>query len=274
MSGINYKKLSLELQKIVLDVFFGRMKKKFPLDKLKQAYILAKKAYPKWYIDEVEEDLNNLCSIFKKSGVKVLRPDASNVGKTFKTTYWSGISNNVYNARDLYLVIGNHLIESPSPVHWRFFEKDGYKKIFYKYLKNGFHWINPPNPEINYKIFTPINELETKEKKFYKKLTKGLTEKLHKLSDKEILFEGANTLRIGKDLLYLNSISGNTKGYYWLKKILSGTYNVHQTKKIYKSSHIDSTVMCLKPGVVLLNSVRVNQKNCPSIFKKMEKNLS
>ena len=26
-------------------------------------------------------------------------------------------------------------------------------------------------------------------KKFYKKLTKGLTEKLHKLSDKEILFE-------------------------------------------------------------------------------------
>ncbi len=251
--------------------FFWKNEKKISSSKFKQAYILAKKAYPKWYIDEVEEDLNNLCNIFKKSGVKVLRPDSSNVGKTIKTTYWSGITNNVYNARDLYLVIGNHLIESPSPVHWRFFEKDGYKEIFYKYLKNGFHWINPPNPVINYKIFTPINELETKEKKFYKKLTKGLTEKLHKLSDKEILFEGANTLRIGKDLLYLNSISGNTKGYYWLKKILSGTYNVHQTKKIYKSSHIDSTVMCLKPGVVLLNSVRVNQKNCPSIFKKWKK---
>ena len=99
------------------------MKKKISSNRFKQAYILAKKAYPKWYIDEVEEDLNNLCNIFKKSGVKVLRPDSSNVGKTIKTTYWSGITNNVYNARDLYLVIGNHLIESPSPVHWRFLRK-------------------------------------------------------------------------------------------------------------------------------------------------------
>jgi len=29
--------------------------------------------------------------------------------------------------------------------------------------------------------------------------------------------------------------------------------------------------MCLKPGVVLLNSVRVNKKNCPTIFKKWKK---
>ena len=251
--------------------FFWKKNKKITETKIKKALKIAKQAYPKWYIDEVEEDLSDLCSIFKKSGVKVLRPDPSNVGKIFKTTNWSGVSNNVYNARDLYLVVGNHLIESPSPVHWRFFEKDAYKKIFYKYLKNGFKWINPPSPEINYKIFTPINELETKEKKFYKKLTKGLPDKLHQLSDKEILFEAANTLRIGKDLLYLNSISGNTKGYNWLKNCLSNTYNVHQTKKIYKSSHIDSTVMCLKPGVVLLNSVRVNKKNCPTIFNKWKK---
>ena len=138
-------------------------------------------------------------------------------------------------------------------------------------MDNGFTWINPPNPEIDYKIFTKLKDLNTKEKKYYKKLTKGLIEKLHKLSDKEILFEAANTLRIGKDLLYLNSISGNQKGFLWLKKNLSGIYNVHQTKKIYRSSHIDSTVMCLRPGVVLLNSVRVNKNNCPSIFKKWKK---
>ena len=46
---------------------------------------------------------------------------------------------------------------------------------------------------------------------------------------------------------------------------------MHQTKKIYKSSHIDSTVMCLKPGVVLLNSVRVNQKIAHQFLKNGKK---
>ena len=29
--------------------------------------------------------------------------------------------------------------------------------------------------------------------------------------------------------------------------------------------------MCLKPGVVLLNSIRVNKRNCPKIFNKWKK---
>ena len=251
--------------------FFWNEKFNQNQNKIDTARKLAQKAYPKWYIEEVEEDLEDLCKILKKFNVRVLRPDPSNVGKIFRTPYWGGITNNLYNARDLYLVIGNHLIESPSPIHSRFFEKDGFKDIFYKYLENGFTWINSPSPRLNYRIFYPLKSLKNKEKIEYKKLTKGLIEKLHKLSNQEILFESANTLRIGKDLLYLNSISGNSKGYEWLKKNLSSKYNVHQTKNLYKSSHIDSTVMCLKPGVVLLNSARVNKKNCPNIFKKWKK---
>ena len=68
---------------------------------IEKAKKLAKQAYPKWYIDEVEEDLMDLCKIFKKFYVKVLRPDTSSVGKEFKNPYYSGITNNVYNARDL-----------------------------------------------------------------------------------------------------------------------------------------------------------------------------
>ena len=206
--------------------------------KIDLALKLSKQAFPKWYIDEVEEDLEDLCKIFKSFNIRILRPNPINVGKIFKTPDWNGVTNNVYNARDLYLVVGNHLIESPSPVSWRFFEKDGFKEIFYKYLKNGFTWINAPNPTLNCKIFTPIKKLKSKEQKFYNKLTKGLTEKLHKLSNKEILFEAANTLRLGKDLLYLNSISGNSKGYEWLKNNLSPNYNVHQTKELYKSINV------------------------------------
>mgnify|MGYP001422711434 CR=1 FL=1 len=76
---------------------------------------------------------------------------------------------------------------------------------------------------------------------------------------------------MGRDLLYLVSSSGNKLGAQWLQSVVGKDYRVHTTEDIYRSSHIDSTVMCLKPGLVLLNSARVNEKNCPKIFDKWEK---
>ena len=111
----------------------------------------------------------------------------------------------------------------------------------------------------------------TQEDKEYQKLTDGRIEKLHNLTEKEILFEAANTVRMGRDILYLISSSGNEIGAQWLQSILGNDYRVHTTRDIYRSSHIDSTILCLRPGLVLLNSTRVNEKNCPKIFKKWDK---
>jgi glycine amidinotransferase/scyllo-inosamine-4-phosphate amidinotransferase 1 len=60
-------------------------------------------------------------------------------------------------------------------------------------------------------------------------------------------------------------------GAKWLQSILGEQYRVHITKDIYRSSHIDSTIMCLKPGLVMLNSARVKEKNCPDIFYKWDR---
>ena len=105
----------------------------------------------------------------------------------------------------------------------------------------------------------------------YRELTKGRLEKLHKLSEEEILFEAANTVRMGTDILYLVSSAGNLLGAKWLQSVLGSDYRVHTTSEIYRSGHIDSTVLCLKPGLVLLNSTRVNEQNCPKIFDRWDK---
>ena len=105
----------------------------------------------------------------------------------------------------------------------------------------------------------------------HQKLTGGRLEELHKLTEDEILFEAANTVRMGRDLLYLVSCSGNHMGAKWLQNILGDDYKIHITEDLYRSSHIDSTVMCLKPGLVLLNNARVKEENCPSIFEKWDK---
>ena len=237
---------------------------------------LANEAYPKWFLDEVEEDLDNLANTLKNFGAKVFRPTVYDLQETYSTPHWISNSNNIYNTRDLNLVVGNNLIESPSYLRSRYFESSGLYDIWYEnYFDDGFTWIAAPKPLLKEKVLLPYyekgKEKLTSEDLKHKELTKGRLEILHKLSEKEILFEAANTLRMGKDLLYLVSSSGNEKGAKWLQSVLGKDYNVHITRDIYRSSHIDSTLMCLRPGLILLNSARVNEKNCPEMFKNWDK---
>ncbi len=243
---------------------------------LEEAKKLAKDATPEWLYQEVEEDLDGLADALKKLGAIVHRPENFNLNEVYSSPDWNSTSNNIYNTRDLNLIVGNKVIESPSHQKNRFYETTALYPILYEYFKAGFQWIAGPKPLLNYESSLPYfrdeNERElTDEDVKYKKLTKGRLETLHKLAEKEILFEAANTVRMGRDLLYLVSSSGNKLGAQWLQSVVGKDYRVHTTEDIYRSSHIDSTVMCLKPGLVLLNSARVNEKNCPKIFDKWDK---
>ncbi len=246
-----------------------------PEDVQIQAYSLAKQAFPQWFLDEISEDLDGLCSVLKQCGVTVHRPKSYDLSKMYSTPFWSSTSNNAYNARDLYLVVGNTVVESPSHLRCRYFEATALYPILYSYFDTGFRWIAAPKPKLIGDTLTPYYRDEygklSEEDMRYKELTSGRVEKLHQLTEDEILFEAANTLRMGKDLLYLVSSSGNYRGAKWLQSVLGEEYTVHTTDEIYRSSHIDSTVLCLKPGLVMLNSIRVNEKNCPSIFSKWDK---
>jgi N-dimethylarginine dimethylaminohydrolase len=88
--------------------------------------------------------------------------------------------------------------------------------------------------------------------------------------NKEILFDAPNVVRLGKDLLYQVSNSGNEKGGEWLQSMFP-EYNVHVEKDAYSGAHFDSTVIPLRPGLVLLNGHRCSKDNYPEIFKKWDK---
>ena len=242
----------------------------------KEALDLCKQATPKRILDETNEDLEALSNVLQDYGAKVYRPNIHNFSKIYSSPFWSSNGNNIYNVRDLNLVIGNYVIESPSHNISRYYEGSMLYDIWYKYFEEGFKWISAPKPILKTNPSEPYfrdekNQKLTDEDLKHKELTKGRTEKLHKLAENEILFEAANTLRMGKDLLYLVSSSGNFKGAKWLQSILKNEYNVHTTDKLYRASHIDSTVFCLKPGLVLFNSKRASKDNIPNIFKKWDK---
>lgn len=241
-----------------------------------KAYALAKEAYPQWFLDEVNEDLDGLCEVLKRYGSKVYRPQVHDISKMYATPFWFSTGNNVYNVRDLHLVVGNTVIESPSMIKSRYFEATAIYPIWYKYMEEGFRWICGPKPKLTGDVIIPYYRDKnarkiTKEDIRYQQLTDGRIEELHKVTENEILFEAATVLRMGKDLLYLVSSAGNYLGAKWLQNVLGDDYKVHITEEIYRSSHIDSTLMCLKAGLVLINSIRVNKKSLPRIFDKWDK---
>lgn len=84
-----------------------------------------------------------------------------------------------------------------------------------------------------------------------------------------MVLDAANVCRLGDTWLYLESYSGNRAAYDWLCD------QFPQIKielcNFYSGVHIDSTVVPIREGLVLLNSSRVNDSNCPRVFDSWEK---
>jgi glycine amidinotransferase len=231
----------------------------------------AKKAYPRWYIDEVAEDLEGLCGIFRQAGVSVIRPNWSEASSRFDTPNWTAAGFDIYNVRDLHIVFGDTLVVSAPSSRFRLFESYAFHEIFYQhFFEEGFRWVSAPLPrlrgEYRHEIRRPSSELEKTEDALHERLSGGLGETFHYLDEDEIIFDAANIIRVDRDVLFLVSSTGNRKAATWLTNVLGADYRVHVTNA-YRSSHLDSTILPLRPGAVLMNGARVNEATCPTVFE-------
>ena len=90
-------------------------------------------------------------------------------------------------------------------------------------------------------------------------------------NDPDAKFDAANICRLGRDILYLISESGNLAGAHWLQRILGEKHKVHILDNIYSGVHIDSTISPIREGLVVLNGDRVSEDNLPDVFKHWDK---
>lgn len=85
-----------------------------------------------------------------------------------------------------------------------------------------------------------------------------------------MVLDAANVLRLGPDkMLFLESSSGNRLAYDWLCEQLPDV--TIELCNFYAGVHIDSTIVPLREGLVMLNASRVNTSNCPRVFDDWEK---
>jgi glycine amidinotransferase/scyllo-inosamine-4-phosphate amidinotransferase 1 len=78
------------------------------------------------------------------------------------------------------------------------------------------------------------------------------------------VLDAANVCRLGDKMLYLESASGNKKAYNWLCEQFPNV--AIELCNFYAGVHIDSTIVPLREGLVMLNASRVNFDNVPRVF--------
>jgi hypothetical protein len=210
--------------------------------------------HEQWVLDEGQEDLDRLADTLTGLGVKVHRPKVLDHTKEFSTPEWKTTGWYNFCPRDLLLPLDNMIIDCPSPMRSRYFETRAYNDYLYEQMKDGTQWICAPKPILEDSGF----QLEH---------LKDAT-----LLNNEIAFDAPNVVRIGKDLLCQISNSGNKLGFEWLNTILAPKgYRIHLAEKIYSYAHFDSTILPLRPGLVLFNADRVTPDNYPKIFESWDK---
>ena len=76
--------------------------------------------------------------------------------------------------------------------------------------------------------------------------------------------DAANVCRLGDKMLYLESASGNQKAYRWLCEQFPDV--TIELCNFYAGVHIDSTIVPLREGLVMLNGHRVSFDTVPRVF--------
>jgi N-dimethylarginine dimethylaminohydrolase len=206
--------------------------------------------FPNKIIEETEEDLNKFVQVLTDLGVTVRRPQTWPHEAGFSTIHWESQGYYNYCPRDIMMVIGDQIIETPNVIRSRAQEAFSYRKLLMEYMESGARWYSAPKPMLLDTLFQGVD------------LTRPTPR------NDEPAFDAANVLRLGQDLIYLVSATGNELGGRWLQTILGDKFRVHFLKDVYYGSHIDSTLVALRPGLLLCNPTRVNNDTLPKVLKQ------
>lgn len=92
---------------------------------------------------------------------------------------------------------------------------------------------------------------------------------IHMPRDQGMIMDAANVCRLGDDWLYLLSRSGNQAALDWLRQTLPGV-RIHACD-FYQGIHIDSTIVPVREGLVVINSERVSPDTVPECLQHWDK---
>ncbi len=231
------------------------------LDELSKIMETQRLAYPKSFIQAAKKSLDEFVHILESEGVVVRRPDVMDFSASYSTPSWKILNGFcAANPRDAFIVVGNDIIEAPMADRGRYFETWPYRSLLKEYFKAGAKWTAAPKPQLldalydpNYKVPEPGEEMR------------------FVITEFEPTFDAADFVRCGRDIFVQKSHVTNSLGIEWLQRHLGDEYRIHMVQsRSPQALHIDTTLIPLAPGKVMVNPVNLDVENLPDYFKSWD----
>ncbi|HMM78740.1 MAG TPA: hypothetical protein PKC65_01840 [Pyrinomonadaceae bacterium] len=214
------------------------------------------KPIPQELIERATSDLQTFIDILTREGINVWRPDGMDFGRGYSTPDWevaNGLSS--ANPRDVFLVVGDLIIECPMSDRGRYFEAFPFRTILKELFKGGARWISAPKPSLSDKLYYDL---------------KGDTFPFS-ITEFEPTFDAADFLRFGNNIVGQLSHATNNFGVEWLQHILPEKVEISLIESLSKTTlHIDTTIMPLAEGKLLFNPEFVDPKRLPEFLQKWD----
>jgi glycine amidinotransferase len=214
--------------------------------------------YPEDMTAMAVEQEDNFAKILESKGIRVDRPQLMDFSQAVSTPDWKQETMfGVMPPRDLLLTVGNEIVEATMSFRSRWFEYLAYRPVLNRLFKEdpNFRYEAAPKPRLTEDTYKP-KFFET-----WKSLPETEKERMIQESDWiltefEPCFDAADIVRFGKDLFVQKSMVTNDAGIRWLRQHFPN-HRVHTVR--YKETmpwHMDSTLIPLRPGLVMVNPVR------------------
>ncbi|HDN25520.1 MAG TPA: amidinotransferase [Thioploca sp.] len=224
-----------------------------------EQYLKLYQPYPQTYVEAASQAMDRFIHILEAEGVIVRRIEEVEHEREFATPDWKTTGGFcATNPRDPFLIIGDQIIEAPMSSRSRYFEARAYRSLFKEYAKNGARWVSAPKPLLLDELYNPDYAAADSSTPYV-------------LTEFEPVFDAADFVRCGRDIIGQLSHVTNQSGVDWLQHHLGDDYQIHLIQSLDpKPAHIDTTLMPLAPDKVLVNPSFTDVNKLPEFFKTWE----
>mgnify|MGYP006292924427 CR=1 FL=1 len=218
--------------------------------------------FPQEMYEKANEQMEYFVSVMEKRGITVerveLHPSMLD-RRPVSTPDWTQLNQHgVNNVRDVFLPVGNEIMEATTCRRSRWYEYLNLRPIFERYFEQDPDFLHTAAPK-------PRLTDESYVKNFYYKFDNVWSdeEKLertrnwqYQLTEKEPLWDAADAARCGKDIFWQGSCVTNHKGMDWLKRYF-GSKGIRIHHVLFDNNfhpwHIDVNWLPLRPGLGMYN---------------------
>ena len=219
---------------------------------------------PQEMVDAANEQMDGFVKMMEKRGIIVDRVDVHPSmlnGDPICTPDWAHPSQRgISNPRDLFLPVGNEIMEATGCMRARWYEYLALRPLFEQYFKDDpeFVWTSAPRPRLTDESYDTLFNYKYRNVFTQEEKLQNLYNWQFQLTDKEPLWDAADADRAGKDIFWQCSAVTNRAGMDWLKRYFTPkgirihpiTFDTHT-----HPWHLDCNLTLVRPGLAIYNPV-------------------